>query len=231
MSRERHILQYNSPERQSDFRERRGGRATPCPAGALGRLTAGDTSPTKRNLLAVWILAAIVATACGVEPPSGTDATPSGGGGPAESSSEAAWQTFKSEQFNIQFEVPPGWSVQSTTVAERPTLTAASPDEGMRLYVYSGRGRDLPTEEVLDTAAGELDFTVTGEKHQESINGMDAWVAEAEGSKQGVRLGLFIAALRGAEHDHVAYIGSEHSRFDANAGVMNRILDSFRELE
>lgn len=145
--------------------------------------------------------------------------------------SAQAWETYENKDFAIQFQVPGKWKVETSTKNDVPMLEAESPDGSMYLFVYSYEDSSISTEELLDKAVDDLDFTVKGEAKQEDINGLDAWVAEATGRMDGLPVGLFIMAATYDDNNYVAYIFTEQKAFDRNAKVMNRILDSFKPFE
>ncbi len=138
------------------------------------------------------------------------------------------WESYSSEKHNIKFSVPGKWKTTSGTNPNGvPFLESESPDGSLYLMVYAYTDSSLSTEDLLDKAVDDLGLKLTGEANEEEINGLHAWVAEATGRIDGQPVGLFIMAATYDEHNYVAYVFTEQSKFDKNADVMNKILDSF----
>lgn len=141
------------------------------------------------------------------------------------------WEWFSSEKHNIKFSVPGKWKTSSGTNANGvPFLESESSDGSLYLMVYAYKDSSLSTEDLLDKAVDDLGVKLTGEANEEEINGLHAWVGEATGRIEGQPVGLFIMAATLDEDNYVAYVFTEQSKFDKNAPVMNKILDSFTPL-
>lgn len=140
------------------------------------------------------------------------------------------WQTFEAKAFNAQFDLPGHWKTSTGDRKGVPYLESESSDGSLYLFVYVYSDSSISTEDLLDQAVEDLDLDLKGEAKREEINGMDAWVAEATGRMDGIDVGMFIMAATNGDHNYVAYVFTEASRFRRNSDVMNRILDSFRPL-
>jgi predicted Zn-dependent protease len=141
-----------------------------------------------------------------------------------------SWEKYTSEEFNIQFEVPGTWQTTTDVESDIPFLEAVSPDETMVLMVYAYKNADISTKDLLSQAVNDLDMALTGEMNEEDINGLNAWVAEATGMINELKVGMFIMAATYDENNYVAYVFTEEKDFTKNSGVMNKILDSFKPL-
>jgi hypothetical protein len=69
-----------------------------------------------------------------------------------------------------------------------------------------------------------------GEYAEEEINGLHAYVAEATGKIRGHNVGMFIMGATYGANNYVAYIFTDEDKFDKNAKIMNKTLDSFRPI-
>lgn len=140
------------------------------------------------------------------------------------------WQTFESEEHNVQFQIPAGWTTESSEMNGIPELVAESAEGTMAMYVFSYKDATISTDELFDQTVADLDFESKGDSWEENINGFMCVVGEGSGKIEGEKVGMFIMAATYNEDNHVAYIFTEYSKFDKNAEVMNQILDSFAPL-
>lgn len=141
------------------------------------------------------------------------------------------WETYESKEYNIQFDVPAKWKTTHGIKKDIPYLESESPDGSVVLFVYVYEDSEISTEELFDKAVDDLDLDLEGEAEEEEINGLHAWVGEATGKIEGEKVGMFIMAATYDEFNYVAYIFTEEAKFEKNAKVMNKILDSFEPIE
>ncbi len=101
----------------------------------------------------------------------------------------------------------------------------------MYVVVYSFQDASMSNDDVLDQALGELAVDLDDDPEEEEIHGLDALVGETTDTVNGREVGMFILAASYGDTRYVAYVMTDAARFDANAKVMNRILDSLTPIK
>lgn len=145
-------------------------------------------------------------------------------------SQSAQWEAFENRELNIGFQLPPGWTTSTEMRDGVPMLLSVSPDESMSLLVYAYSDTTLGTEELLQQAIDDLDGQIEGEKTEENLNGLHAWVATAAGTLDGAPIGLVIMAATSDAHNYVAYVFTDLDAFERNAEIMGTIIGTFAPL-
>jgi hypothetical protein len=140
------------------------------------------------------------------------------------------WKRVESKAAKFRFSIPPAWQTKSGVKKDRPYVEAVSPDTAMYVFAYSFQDADMSNDDVLDQALDELGVDLDDDPEEEDINGLDALVGEATDTVNGREVGLFLMVASSGDTRYVAYVLTDAARFDANASVMNRILDSFAPL-
>lgn len=141
------------------------------------------------------------------------------------------WETYEAADYNIKFSIPGNWKTSTGDQDGIPYLEGISADETMSLFIFMYKDASISTKDLLNNAVNDLGIALEGESAQENLNGMDAWVASAAGSIDGVEIHMFIAAATYDENNYVAYIFTSADNSEKNAATMNKILDSLAPLK
>lgn len=137
------------------------------------------------------------------------------------------WERYDNAGMNVGFSVPPDWIVTIEEEDGLPVLTATSPDESAAVVVYSFKEAGIQSEQLLDDAIADLEGQVEGVAQGRDINGLSAWVAEAQGVIDGEEVALVVMAANNGDDNHVAYGFSSIDSLDQNGETLRAVMASF----
>jgi hypothetical protein len=143
-----------------------------------------------------------------------------------QGSGETPWREVVSKELNLRFRLPSQWQTKPATRNGRSCLEAISPKSTVFFQACSFRKGDLTLDDLLDQTLDELGVDLDDDPDEERINGLDALVGETTATFDGRDLGMFIIAAAYGDTRYVVYVMTKADLFDANAGTMNRIVDS-----
>lgn len=141
------------------------------------------------------------------------------------------WETFEAQDYNIKISIPSNWKTSAGVDGDIPYLESFDPEETVYLMIYVYKDASISTEELLGMAVNDLGIALRGEANNENLNGMDAWVAEAEGLINDMEVGMYITAATYDDNNYVAFIFTSIENWDKNFSVMNKIIDSLSPLK
>ncbi len=144
---------------------------------------------------------------------------------------DVTWDTFQAEDFNIQFQIPENWTVETDDDQDVPSLFATNPKQDIALVVLVYKDESISTEELFDQAVDNLDMELEGEAEETEINGMNAWVGVGAGLIDDEAAGIVVMAATFDENNYVAYIFTEADAFEKRANLMEQIINSFAPIE
>ena len=141
------------------------------------------------------------------------------------------WTTYQSKEFNLQFDIPDHWQVETDDDAEVPSLMAHDEDSQIIMMVLAYKDESISTEDLFDQAVDNLDMEIEGEAEHGDHNGMDSWFGLGDGTIDDEKVGIVILAATYDENNYVVYIFTPADVYEDNVNIMDTIINSVAPLE
>lgn len=142
-------------------------------------------------------------------------------------------ETYKSKEYNIQFDIPADWSVSTGIEHDgTPYLEAVNRTKTVDMYVYVYKDSHITPRELLTEALKNYDIHLNADGiQQETINGLEAYTAIGTGTFKGQRETVIIMAATFKANNIVTYVAANDEVFNRNRAQMNKIIDSFKPIK
>ncbi len=136
-----------------------------------------------------------------------------------------AWDTYASEEFDIQFDVPSGW------ITEVDGDILISTGDGIVLVVAAVKDESISTQDLFKLQVESLDLEAEGEYEEiELLGGMLGIIGSGAGVIEGEVVGIILLAATLDENNYVAYIYALPEAFDEHQDTMVDIITSLAPL-
>lgn len=136
------------------------------------------------------------------------------------------WDTYESGDYNFSISIPADWKTSTGEEDGIPYLESISPDETLSLFIFVYNDETIGLQQLMDNAISDMGVAIVGEASPQNLNGLDALVAKAFGSIDGVEIDMFVTTATFNENKYVAYTFTASDNYDKNSATMTKIINS-----
>lgn len=146
----------------------------------------------------------------------------------ALSANAKEWETYESEQFDVQFKIPASWSVES----DENTLLAAPEAGDVSFAIVAYQDTEIGTQELFEKFVNNIGLDAEGEYEEiEDYNGFHAYMGHGVAEIEGSPMLMIAVALTLDANNLIAYVFCNPEQAESKQDVMTEILRSISPLK